>query len=204
MPDYQKGKIYKLYSISNEELVYYGSTIETLPSRLSKHIYEYKNKPCCESKLVIAAGDYKMELIENYPCANKQQLEHKEREYIKANKCVNKVNPCRTRKEYYQENKEVILNKVKEYRENNKEVIAEKEKKYRENNKEKIAEQRKEYYENNKEKLAETKKEYYENNKEAIAERRREKVTCECGCIIGKRDLARHQKTKKHLTLTNN
>ncbi len=41
MPDYQKGKIYKLYSVSNEELVYYGSTIQPLNVRLSRHIREY-------------------------------------------------------------------------------------------------------------------------------------------------------------------
>ncbi|MCP4529097.1 MAG: DUF1682 domain-containing protein [Aestuariibacter sp.] len=199
MPDYQKGKIYKLYSISNEELVYYGSTIETLSSRLSKHIYEYKNKPSCESKLVLAAGDYKMELIENYPCANKQQLERKECEYIKANKCVNIMNPCRTRKEYYQDNKEVILNKLKEYRENNKEKIAEYNKQRNEANKEKIAERKKKYWEDNKEKLAEHRKEYREKNKQKIAERKKEKVTCECGCIIRKSGLARHKQTNKHI-----
>ena len=178
MPDYQKGKIYKLYSVSNEELVYYGSTIETLSARLSKHVYDYNNNNSIESNLVIDAGDYKIELVENYPCVNKQQLVKKESEYIRNNKCLNKKIPDRTRKEYYQDNKEKIAEQMKQYYENNKDKI-------------------KEYYENNKEKI----KEYYENNKEAIAEKLKEKVTCECGCIVKKHNLVRHKKTNKHLEL---
>ena len=59
-------------------------------------------------------------------------------------------------KEYYENNKEKILEQRKEYRENNKEKIKE----YYENNKEKILKQKKDYYENNKEQ----KKEYNKNN----------------------------------------
>jgi hypothetical protein len=102
MPDYQKGKIYKLWSPS-KNLVYYGSTIETLTSRLSKHIYTYKKKNnYCYSFLVLDCEDYKMELVEEYPCNNKTQLLKKEGEYIRANECVNKFIPDRTYEEYYQ------------------------------------------------------------------------------------------------------
>tara|TARA_R100000541_G_C1864188_1_gene79754 strand:- start:27 stop:602 length:576 start_codon:yes stop_codon:yes gene_type:complete len=189
MPDYQKAKIYKLYSVSNEELVYYGSTIETLSSRLSGHIRSYKNRKNLSSKLVLDAEDYKMELIENYPCANKQQLIKRESEYIKNNICVNITIPCRTKKEYYEDNREKFLESAKVYRENNKEKIAECKKKHKAKNKEKISEQR---------------KEYYENNKEKIKEKIKKKVTCECGCIIGINDLTRHKKTNKHLELIKN
>jgi len=171
MPDYQKAKIYKLYSVSNEELVYYGSTIETLSARLSKHVYDYNNNNSIESSLVIGAGDYKIELVENYPCVNKQQLVKKESEYIRNNICVNRNIPDRTKKEYYQDNKE------------------------------KLTEQKKQYYENNKEALAEKKKEYREKNKETIAEQKKEKITCECGCIVRKDGLVRHKKSNKHLEL---
>jgi len=212
MKDYSQGKIYKLFSVSNEDLVYYGSTIRTLNERLTKHINDYKNNRGCTSRKVIAAGDYKIELIENYPCNSKAKLERKEGEYTKNNKCVNEVIAGRTYKEYrkdnkeyikklnkdwYENNKERVKKKQKEYYENNKEAIAE----YRKNNKEALAEKKKEYYENNKEAIAEKDKKYYEANKEAIAERKKEKVTCECGCIIRKDDLARHKKTNKHLEL---
>ena len=190
MPDYQKGKIYRLYSVSNEELVYYGSTIETLSRRLSAHIRDYKNNSGCTSKKVIDAQDYKIELIENYPCANKQQLERREGCFIKNNVCVNEIIAGRTRKEYYEDNKEKIKECNKEQR-----------KKYYENNKEHIKEQKKKYHENNKEKRLEQLKQYCKNNKEKIKEKAKEKVTCECGCVVRKSDLARHKKSNKHLKL---
>jgi len=186
MKDYSQGKIYKLYSVSNEDVVYYGSTTLTLNERLARHISDYKRNSSCKSKLVIAAGDYKIELIEEYPCANTAELERREGEYTKNNKCVNQVIAGRTPKEYYEDNKEYIKEQRKEYREDNKE---------------KIKKRVKDYYENNKEAIAEKKKEYYENNKEVIAEKLKEKVTCECGCIIRRSHLARHKKSNKHLEL---
>ena len=177
MKDYQKGKIYKLFSVSNEDLIYYGSTIRTLNQRLQMHISECKNDKIrhCKSELVIAAGDYKIELIENYPCNSEVELNRREGKYTKANKCVNKLIAGRTQKEW------------------------------REDNKEKLAEKYKEYYEKNKEKIAERKKKWYENNREKLKEQMREshkvKVTCECGCIIRKGDLATHKKSNKHLEL---
>ena len=182
MKDYQKGKIYKLYSVSNEDLIYYGSTIKTLNKRLTKHINDYKNDRGYTSKKVIAAGDYKMELIENYPCNSEAELKRREGQFIKNNKCVNEVIAGRTGKEYYQDNKEYF-------------------KQYRENNKEHIKEYKKEYCKNNKELIAERDKKYKEANKEAIAERKKEKVTCECGCIIRRDSLAKHKKSNKHLEL---
>ena len=41
-------------------------------------------------------------------------------------------------------------------------------------------------------------KEYRKNNKEEIAERRKEKITCECGSIHRKDDMAVHRRTIKH------
>ncbi len=74
-------------------------------------------------------------------------------------------------------------------------------KKYNEDNKEYIKEYKKNYNENNKEQIVETKKKWYENNKEQILEKKKEKVTCECGCMVSKRNLVKHQKTNKHLEL---
>ena len=94
MPDYSKGKIYKLWSPS-KNLVYYGSTTQTLSQRLSGHKGNYKaynndnNKNHCSSYLVLECEDYKMDLIEEYACNNKSQLCKKEGEYQKNNECVN-------------------------------------------------------------------------------------------------------------------
>jgi hypothetical protein len=118
MPDYQKSKIYKLYSPS-KNLVYYGSTVQTLSQRLNEHISRHKkynndNNYCAyvRSFLVLDCEDYKIELIEEYECNNKQQLLKKEAEYIKSNECVNKEIPLRTKKEWKIDNPD----KEKEYR----------------------------------------------------------------------------------------
>lgn len=167
MPDYQKSKIYKLWSPS-KNLVYYGSTIETLPQRLAKHKYSYKkynednNSGYCTSYLVLDCEDYKMELVEEYSCNNNQQLCNKEGEYIKNNDCVNKVINGRTRQEYDKEyrikNREKRKEYNKQYIENNKEQAKEYAKQYRIDNKEK----RKEYLQKNKDKIAEQQKIRYE------------------------------------------
>lgn len=145
MPDYSKGKIYKLWSPS-KNLIYYGSTVETLGSRLSKHVYKHKkykednNNGYCCSYLIIDCEDYKIELIENYPCNNKQQLLRKEGEYQKANECVNTTIAGRTKKEYYQDNKKTSDEQIKNWRKNNKEKAAKIAHIYYIKNKEKILE----------------------------------------------------------------
>lgn len=121
MPDYQKGKIYKLWSPS-KNLIYYGSTIETLAQRLAKHKYDYKKynenntKTCLTSFLVLECEDYKIELVEEYACNNRTQLEKKEGEYIKNNECCNKIIVGRTDQEYRVANKEKIRENNKKYR----------------------------------------------------------------------------------------
>jgi len=87
---------------------------------------------------------------------------------------------------------------------NNKEVFSKRQKVYNQVNKEVVAERRKVYYENNKELLSERRKVYCENNKDKIKARKSEKITCECGCVIGRGSLASHCKSKKHIDLMNN
>jgi fructose-1,6-bisphosphatase len=118
MPNYQKGKIYKLYSPSSN-LVYYGSTTQLLSTRLAKHIFCFNNKETYKYNnsafLVIEKQDYKMELVKHFPCNNKQQLCIEEGNYIKNNECVNKYIAGRTAEEY----KEYSKNYNKKYYELN-------------------------------------------------------------------------------------
>jgi len=65
----------------------------------------------------------------------------------------------------------------------------------RENEKEKFI---KEYREKNIEKIYKVNKEYREKNKDDINNKRNEKIKCECGLMVMKRNIARHRKTKKH------
>jgi len=178
MPDYQQGKIYKLVSNKTED-VYYGSTVNPLPSRKSQH----KNKLNCSSKKLFENDAVvTIVLIENFPCNNKNELKARELFYITNNPCINNNKPfiselnygVELRKEWYEANKEKISEYKKEYRESNKEKIAERTKAYNEANKEAILEQKKEYYEANKEAILERKKQYLEANKEAISERRKQ------------------------------
>jgi len=159
MPDYQQGKIYKLWSPS-KNLVYYGSTIQSLSQRLGGHKRdENRRGKHCSSSEIINCGDYKIELVEAYPCNNKQQLEKKEGEYIKNNECINKFVAGRTRKEWRQDNSDKILEYRKKYSEEHRLYNKEKARKYRDDNKDEINERRRKIYLKNKE----LKKEKIEN-----------------------------------------
>ena len=178
MPDYKNGKIYKLWSPEGDE-IYIGSTTENLARRKAKHKTQNNTSQILFEKYT----DVRIELLEECPCDNREQLLKKEGEYIRHNNCVNKLIPCRTRKEYREDNKD-------------------KAKAYREEHKEKILEQGKEHYQNNKERIKENQKEYYENNKEKkyqkVKERNSIEFVCECGRTITQGCKAKHLKSKIH------
>jgi fibronectin type 3 domain-containing protein len=70
-----------------------------------------------------------------------------------------------------------------------------------EEKKEYSKEYNKEYNEDNKEYIKEHKKQHYETNKEQIKDKQRGKITCKCGTVVLKRNLKRHERTKKHTDL---
>jgi hypothetical protein len=204
MPNYKNTVIYKIKH--NEDYddinIYVGSTTN-FRVRKNQHKSNCNNENNKDYNIPIYKyirdngnwDNFVMIPLEEYPCNSKKEKEIKERYYIDLLKPkLNKIVPTRTPKEYYEDNKQIISERAKEYNENNKDKIKE----YRENNKKKIKEKSKEYRENNKEKIKEINKEWYENNKEKISERRKEKVTCQCGFIVCKKNLKRHQKSQKH------
>ena len=142
MNEYNNGKIYKI--INNiDDIVYIGSTTQTLKRRYSSHKCSYLSYMRGIHKYYTAFSIFdkginncKIELIENFPCDNRAELEYREKYYIKQFNCINKNIPGRTKKEYNDDNKEHIKEHTKKYREDNKEHI----KKYREDNYEKIKE----------------------------------------------------------------
>jgi len=192
MSNYQNGLIYKLCcKDTNIKDIYIGSTI-SFRHRKANHKSDCNN----EKKKYYNYDVYKfirenggwdnwdMVLIEYYKCDTKLELEKREREVIENLKpSLNKSIPSRTKKEYYQDNKE----QFKKYQEDNKEKFKEYYKEYH-----------KEWYEKNKDKINERKKEYYENNKDKILEQKKEKITCECGATITKSHFNRHLKSIKH------
>ena len=199
---YSKGKIYKIVC-DTTGLVYIGSTIEKLSSRISKHRYDYKRflnntYHFLSSFKVLENNNYKIILIENVSCNSKEELEREERKYIETMDCVNKNIPTRTYKEWTEENKDYLSQQQKEYYEDNKDKILEQQKQYYENNKDKILEYQEQYREENKDKITERDKQYYLNNKDKILEYNKQKVNCDiCDSIVCRNHLARHKRTLK-------
>jgi len=158
---YNNGKIYKIISYSNPDLVYYGSTIQPLSKRMDAH---RNSKGRYKSEQIIELGDAKILLVENYSCNSKEELIRKESEYILNNNCVNKVVPGRTRKEWSEANKDLIKQNSKEYYEANKEVIKE----YREANRDVINQKQKARREANRDVINQKQKARREANRDVI------------------------------------
>lgn len=120
MPDYQQGKIYRLFNSSGE---YIGSTIQKLSTRLTDHRKNYtdyiKNdgEKRTTSFNLFDEGDCEIELIENYPCNSKSELLERERYYIENRECVNKIIPIRREGEVNQNRRQQYKNDP-EYRNN--------------------------------------------------------------------------------------
>lgn len=143
MPNYQNGKIYKVVDL-NEEMIYIGSTTQSLCNRMMGHRTTYKHKRHQNIRSFLIFDKYGIEnckilLIENCPCNTKEELHKREGEIIKSIECVNKQTPGRTKEEY-----------TKEYNEKNKDYMNERHRLYVECNKEKINKQRRDNYQNKK------------------------------------------------------
>lgn len=171
MPDYQKGKIYKIISSSHPELRYYGSTCGSLNKRFTLHKYDYINNPGnCSSAEILKYGDAKIKLLEDYPCNSLSDLTLRENKYIKKYKCVNKYFANRSKKEYYKDNIDKLKNKAKDY-----------------------------YYDNQ-ESVKKKVKIYSELNKEIIKEKiKKSHVECECGGAYDIKHRSRHFRSDKHI-----
>lgn len=181
---YQKGKIYTIRSDQCEKY-YIGSTCNDLYKRLDQHKRDYKNYQDGKMNFitsfdVIKYDDCYIELLENYSCNSKNELNKREGEIIRLNKnnIVNKNIAGRTKKEYNNDNKASIVEYQKQYKNDNKASIVEYKKQYNKDNKASIVEYNKQYYIKNK-----------------------VKTQCECGCEILSRYLIKHKSSKKHINL---
>ena len=191
MNKYQNGKIYKLVC-DNSPLVYYGSTIQSLNTRLTHHKHQYNT---CSSKELFDLGNVSIVLVEDYPCNSKYELESRERIYIQFmlnnfnHRICNKIIPTRTPQEWRLDNREWVFEYYRVYNQDHQEALNEK---------------KRVYYQENKEALNEKKKVYYQENKEEINEKARRKFNCECGGRYTMRNKSAHFKTKKHQVYINN
>ena len=171
MPDYQKGKIYKLVSEHTDQ-IYIGSTIQKLCHRLGTHARDSrKGKNQCTCKHMFELGKVKIVLIENCPCDSKEELYKRERHYIETMKCVNKLIPGRTMAENYQDKKEHYQKKSNDR------------------------------YHTKTEEILKQRKEYRLKNIDKIKERKKLRTICDCGLDVAKDGISRHKKSKRHLDL---
>jgi predicted GIY-YIG superfamily endonuclease len=104
--DLQNCKIYKLVSMNNSEMVYYGHTCQTLAQRFAQHTSK-SNKT--SSKNIIEKGDAIILLVEHFPCLNENEARAREGFYILNNPCVNRCVAGRTDKQYYIDKKEILV-----------------------------------------------------------------------------------------------
>ena len=118
--------------------------------------------------------------VEKYEAIDSNDAKKRERHWIETLKATLNIQlPSRSNKEYCEEYRI-------EYYNNNRENIIEKNKKYRDDNKEEYI---KRY------------NTYNKNNKDIINEKAKVKIICECGCEIRKWGLKEHMKSKKHIDL---
>lgn len=201
MPDYSKGKIYTIRCREDPTLIYVGSTIQQLSVRLGQHKKDNLKYPnyLIYSTINNEWNKWYIELYELYPCSCKEELLKKEGEVIRLIGNLNMKINGRTKKEWYNDNKDKVINKVKKWKGENKDKVNEYLNEYRKEHKEEIKEQLKKYREEHKEESSE----YYKINKEEILKNMKIIIECECGCKIIKCGLNRHLKTKKHINKLN-
>ena len=222
--NYQNGKIYCIRNYVDDE-IYIGSSCQPLSKRMVWHRDARKKEAKKNFKIyqkmnLIGVENFYIELIENYPCENVEQLTRREGELIRElrptlNKRIegrtdkewredNKEKLKENKKQYATNNKERILQKAKEYRKENREEINEKSRTRYSENKDSINEKRKVKYQENKETILEKSRQYNEKNKEKIKEKRSVKVYCDCGGRYTLFCKSRHLKSTKHQNYLNN
>ena len=112
---YQNGKIYKIVDIGYNKM-YIGSSCEKLASRMSQHRANYrwyKNGKYQKHTVFDLFDEFglencKIELIEAYPCKNKEELRRQEGYYIQNTVCVNRHVAGRTQQEYKSNHRDAI------------------------------------------------------------------------------------------------
>jgi hypothetical protein len=126
---YENGKIYTIRSLQTDKY-YIGSTCNPLYKRLGQHKSTYKKYITNNEKYhyitsfeVVKYEDCFIELLENYKCNSKDELNKREGELIRLYKdnVVNKEIAGRTKKEWRVDNKNKIANQQKDYMMKNKE-----------------------------------------------------------------------------------
>ena len=175
---YPTGTVYKIICYLDSDIIYIGSTFNSLRNRWQEHKSDFRKyldgKNSCISIYPYfekyGIENFKIIKVKEYECyrQNRSDMRHLnvyEALWINKTKgCVNKVVPFYIQK---------LSNK--QYREQNKEQIRKQRKTYREQNKDELKIQKKKFYDENRHKILQQKKQYQIENKEQIRERRKER-----------------------------
>jgi hypothetical protein len=161
--NFANGKIYAIRSHQTEQ-IYVGSTCQPLYKRFHQH-----KKSNCSSREIMKYPDVFIELLENYACADKNELNRREGELIRLHNSINKRIAGRTQSEYREEHKD----ELKQYREEHKDEKKQYNKQYN--------------------------KQYRTDNKQEITEKKKQKYNCFCGGRYTNNDKSKHSKSKKHI-----
>lgn len=195
MPDYSKGKIYKIISNKTND-VYIGSTIQSLSVRLAGHRKLYKSYLGGKSNYItsydiLKYDDVKIILIEECPCDNREQLLAREQYHIDNMDCINKNRAIilLSNKEYYKEQYQKALK-------NNPNLHKDKYQKELKRN----PNHNKDNYERQLKNNPNLHKERYEKYKHI----NNQKILCECGLESSRKHLSRHKTSKIHHDLLSN
>jgi len=181
---YANGKIYELVY---KDKRYIGSTTMKLEHRYSCHKCDSSTMgSTCTSKVLFElankdGGTVVINLLEDYPCESRKELEARERFHIE--QCqdrVNKTIPGRSDAEWYQANRDRLI----KYRHDNKEMFAKRDaEKHQAHRAERLVQMI----------------EYRLANKDKISAQQAVKIKCECGVTHRRNDKARHERSRHHI-----
>ena len=90
MPDYKQGKIYTVRCKTDETLIYVGCTTQSLVDKNKYLVYFYNHICGLPLFYTWCIDNWYIELFENFPCQNKEQLKRREREVIREIGIINK------------------------------------------------------------------------------------------------------------------
>lgn len=199
MPNYQNSKVYAIRSPHTDN-IYIGSTTQSLSKRFYEHKkghrrYQAGNGRYMTSFDILGVGDSYIELIQNYPCADKNELHRREGQYIRATKNrVNKHVAGRTNAEYREDNRERLQDQNKQYYQDNKQRLLAKQRQYRVDNLDEIRRKGKLYSRRNAKRGAVRASKWYYGNQDRI----KQTFECDCGSTVRISGKARHKKTGRH------
>ena len=175
------GIIYKLFRKSAPNKIYIGSSFHTKEYRLNQHKRNYKSflngkYHYITSFEIVKYDDVDIDVIENVKVDDENELREIEDKYINEFRndknfiVVNKHRASRTKKEYYQDNRDELKILSKKYHQEHKEQHNKRSQKYR------------------------------EEHREELNKKQSEKFNCPCGKTYTKVNKLRHEKSKKHVT----